>query len=744
MASCVVVVTSCNSSTPRCNNGGLCVNGNVNGAFSCECVNGFSGATCDEPPHSISSSAAASSSSYGALSSSASLTSAVGVNISSFERFVNACVSAPCDNGGRCNATGNNTFSCECVGSFAGSLCADCMFGYFGAACASCPLCLNGGRCDGGASGSGKCLCAEDYAGATCEQCADGLFGARCTQSCPPCVYGVCDDGEFGTGECVCTSGFIGALCDQNDPTQLVTFNVDVVTLADQLITITLNGSEATPTLFYSRILSLPASGTLYQTTDGITPSDVINSVGTMVTDSWNRVIYQPPLLPLTDRTEFVYIIFTVAAGVAYAVNNATATITIQQLNSPPKLTVPFGLTHVLPAESVLLPTMSVAVSTNAAVTNIDLTVTSARGQMWYARPVPTSVLSINGPIALINAALANITYTAPATYGLDTLTITIVDNTNQASNNVLTHSLVLNVPAVAHLFIAVDQINQRIQLAPNHSIINVTEYASVLLPPLIAADVDMNYGVATMTVTCQHGVISLQVPITLPLSYLTFEFGTGSSDRAVSVSASLAHINVVLSSLMYAADYGFVGNDSIQVTVNDNGNTGVGGATVAQSNIVAIVSPVVQTPTLLLTTATMIAGTTETLSLNVSDFVAPMTVRVLSLPPTDCARLYAFSEYSMMAAPLTAVPATITDTRSRLIVRSSLPSATTAATACEWTYDVSNAAHNRSQLGSVSLSVVSLDATPDVVNYSVSTFVAEDVVIDLSSSGDVGGCVLR
>ena len=119
-----------------CLNGGACTDGVA--SFSCECVPGYSGETC--------------------------------------ETDIDECVDAPCLNGGTC-ADGVASFSCECAPGYSGETCeADID------ECADAP-CLNGGTCTDGVA-SFSCECMAGYSGEVCETDIDECADAPCLNGC--------------------------------------------------------------------------------------------------------------------------------------------------------------------------------------------------------------------------------------------------------------------------------------------------------------------------------------------------------------------------------------------------------------------------------------------------------------------------------------------------------------------------------------------------------------------------------
>ena len=99
--------------------------------------------------------------------------------------------------------------------------------------------------------------------------------------------------------------GIINVSSGQGNTTRPVTLTANTaptatpqtVTLAeDTSVAIPLQGNDSDGDSFTAIITVLPASGTLYQTTDGTNPTSAITSVPTTVTHPSRKVIYQPAL----------------------------------------------------------------------------------------------------------------------------------------------------------------------------------------------------------------------------------------------------------------------------------------------------------------------------------------------------------------------------------------------------------------------------------------------------------------
>ena len=86
--------------------------------------------------------------------------------------------------------------------------------------------------------------------------------------------------------------------------------------------------------------------------------------------------------------------------------------------------------------------------------------------------------------------------------------------------------------------------------------------------------DIDVAAGELEVALTVAEGTLSLGVT-----AGLTFGTGDGTEDGALTFTGNLTDINVALSTLSYRSAAGFAGQDTLNLTVSDLGNTGAGGA---------------------------------------------------------------------------------------------------------------------------------------------------------------------
>ncbi|WP_447749035.1 DUF4347 domain-containing protein [Pseudomonas nicosulfuronedens] len=109
----------------------------------------------------------------------------------------------------------------------------------------------------------------------------------------------------------------------------------------------------------------------------------------------------------------------------------------------------------------------------------------------------------------------------------------------------------------------------------------------------ITVSDVDAGNNMLEVTLTVSHGTLTL-----FGTTGLFFSTGDGSTDSSMTFTGTRSDINSALNGMVYLPAAGYNGNDSLQITTNDLGNTGSGGALSDTDNIaisVTLPSPVVQ-----------------------------------------------------------------------------------------------------------------------------------------------------
>lgn len=116
----------------------------------------------------------------------------------------------------------------------------------------------------------------------------------------------------------------------------------------------------------------------------------------------------------------------------------------------------------------------------------------------------------------------------------------------------------------------------------------SVTENATLNFGSTISInDADAGSAQVQVTLTVSNGVLSLTSP-----AGLTFAVGDGSNDATMTFNGTLTNINAALDGLRFTPTTGYHGAASLQITTNDLGNTGFGGANTDTDTVAITVVP--------------------------------------------------------------------------------------------------------------------------------------------------------
>jgi hypothetical protein len=102
---------------------------------------------------------------------------------------------------------------------------------------------------------------------------------------------------------------------------------------------------------------------------------------------------------------------------------------------------------------------------------------------------------------------------------------------------------------------------------------------------PIVVADADSGGNPEQVSLTATYGTLTLS-----GTTGLTFVTGTGSGDTTMTFTGTLADLDAALDGLRYDPAPGYGGAASVAVTINDLGNTGVGGPLSASGSVRLIV----------------------------------------------------------------------------------------------------------------------------------------------------------
>ncbi len=248
--------------------------------------------------------------------------------------------------------------------------------------------------------------------------------------------------------------------------------------------------------------------------------------------------------------------------------------IDVLAVNDQPTLTLPadtsvsedtslaisgIAIADVDAASSALQVTLSVSNGTLTLGDTTGLTFSTGDG-------TDDASLVFTGSLTDINTALATLSYKGDLNYvGTDTLNVTVNDQGNTGSGGALqdTGSVDIDVLAVN---------DQPTLTLPADT--SVSEDTSLAISGIAIADVDAASGALQVTLSVSNGTLTLG-----DTTGLTFSTGDGTDDASLVFTGSLTDINTALTTLSYQGNLNYVGTDTLNVTVNDQGNTGSGGA---------------------------------------------------------------------------------------------------------------------------------------------------------------------
>eukprot|EP00002_Diphylleia_rotans_P040148 TRINITY_DN9465_c0_g1_i4.p1 TRINITY_DN9465_c0_g1~~TRINITY_DN9465_c0_g1_i4.p1 ORF type:complete len:2849 (-),score=551.06 TRINITY_DN9465_c0_g1_i4:264-8810(-) len=336
-------------------------------------------------------------------------------------------------------------------------------------------------------------------------------------------------------------------------------------------------------------ITELPSRGSLHQTSNGISVGERI-SVGdvVLITDKW-RVMYQPESYDAIGPFSFSFYL-----NDSQAISPvAKIEIGVTDVNYPPTC---FGQPSIVYMEEdgeALIKLKGVDQDNDKV--SAQLTAEPSRGLLFLAdasgsiideNPIrmPSSLEVYEFPAS--NNGEWYVLYRPPADKsgnGYSRFYFRVVDTQSEASVETV---VLINVRAVN---------DPPTIVAPTNITTISTSPVSVKGVSVKEVDSISPSGVAfSATITADIGLIS--VSNIAGATIKPDDFATGVS--SISISASYATLNQALSSLVYIPPVGVNGTTSINITVSDNGNTGIGPAyTTTAILAVEITSPADEVP---------------------------------------------------------------------------------------------------------------------------------------------------
>jgi len=255
--------------------------------------------------------------------------------------------------------------------------------------------------------------------------------------------------------------------------------------------------------------------------------------------------------------------------------------ITVTAVNDPPVNQVPVA-TQTIGEDATL--TFSTANGNAITVSDVDagsgdLTVdfTTTAGTIALGTTVGLTSSSGNGTnhviatgtITALNLALNGTTFTPTLNLtGAQTITMLTSDNGNTGSGGAQSDSDVINVTITAVNDPPV--ITRPVSVTATED----TDFTFTGAGNVISiADVDAGSGNLTVTLGVTSGTLTLS-----GVAGLSFTTGDGTADPTIVFTGTITDVNAALNGIKYRGNLDFNGSDTLNIGVNDNGNTGTGG----------------------------------------------------------------------------------------------------------------------------------------------------------------------
>ncbi|MEX2142228.1 MAG: hypothetical protein WD894_23370 [Pirellulales bacterium] len=177
------------------------------------------------------------------------------------------------------------------------------------------------------------------------------------------------------------------------------------------------------------------------------------------------------------------------------------------------------------------------------------------------------STMTFTGTVANINAALNGLSFTTPSNFsGAASLQITTNDQGNTGSGGALSDTETVNITVNA-----VNDAPSATVPGTQSSQTQLFVFSSAQGNAITLSDLDANAGAVEVTLVATNGALTLA-----STSGIVFIQGDGTDDSLMVIRGTLANLNAALDGLQFQASDTAA---ALDITVNDQGNTGAGGA---------------------------------------------------------------------------------------------------------------------------------------------------------------------
>lgn len=246
--------------------------------------------------------------------------------------------------------------------------------------------------------------------------------------------------------------------------------------------------------------------------------------------------------------------------------------INVLPVNDAPVLTVPGAIAADQEANTLIQGIQITDADANPG--EVTVTLSAGNGLLSLGRTTGITFItgdgtqdqtfSFRGAQDVTNFVLQSLIYRSNTGFaGSDTINVTVSDGGNTGLGGVQsdTDIITLNVAPVN---------DAPVITVPGPR--TIAEDVSTTITGISIGDLDAGNGNLTVSVSVANGTVSLS-----STNGIQFSTGTGNGDKNLVFSGNLSAINTVLSGLRYQGDRDFNGNDTLTISVSDNGNTGNG-----------------------------------------------------------------------------------------------------------------------------------------------------------------------
>jgi hypothetical protein len=296
-------------------------------------------------------------------------------------------------------------------------------------------------------------------------------------------------------------------------------------------------------------------NGTLFQN-DGVTP--INNGDFISIAQGAAGLKFTPALNSFSNGSFNIQASLNATlAGLGGAL--ATATITVNPVNDTPYLDT---INNVLISEDASIQTvvMNNIQAGDGETGNLTITATSDNTGL-----IPNPTVNYTSP-----NAIGTLNFTpVPSRNGSAIITVTVKDDGGTANGGLDTLSRTFTVTVTA-----VNDAPVNIVPGDQTTVRNTALTFSYPNGNPIQFDDDSENGLVQVSLAATNGTLTLSTT-----AFLSFTVGDGTADAAMTFTGTLLSINTALGSMVFTPTTDYTGAASVQITTNDQGNTGTGGA---------------------------------------------------------------------------------------------------------------------------------------------------------------------